>query len=947
MKKALYFISAALLLVAGSCAKQLDSTELDIPAGGRVSALTADMPATKAVFENDQVMKWQEGDQIGVYVYSTTLDNATEYTPWIAPYTLASGAGETKATFTHVFSDESLGETFGNVAIYPYADGSVYHYSDAGSTLDLMLPIEYYVSTLEELQRVNMPMVAVLDMTDDSSKESISFQHVGGAIKVTINGLDPKKVAWVELLAEGKRVNGLFTGINVSGEQAPVVEAVPVDGDPQQDFNYYNNQRRVIISFPEDIDMPDPAVFYFPVPAGTYNSFSILGYDRNRSLYFSKYAQSDANIVNRGTILQMPAFDAPQPIVAQSWTVVSSLDGWADDTAALTKVQDEVWKVEHLSLPARTEFKLRADGDWGKSFGLYDDLLIGAQMPVYRNGGNFVAPVGGVYDITLDAAAETVLVELVPPAFQSYDNFTEPSSWTVIGALSADAISWDNDIVMTSNGEWSVAQGVVLTTDDQFKFRQNQDWAVNYGGNWDLAVPDGWMYVLDPSTVVTGFADGPNLAMAESGTYDILFHNEGHLFVAVPTLGGTHTLAHDPQDPQDPPTPPEPFDGWSVIGNICNTSWDTDFDMTTEDQVVFTSSLLAINEGEVFKIRYGHDWEVNRGPDSSDPVTIGVPFDVVGNGQNITLTESGTYIIIYDSQAEQITVVSSQPAAPSWGVVGSMTGWGSDPDIPMVEDPNIPGLFVADNVSLSAEDVFKIRANSSWDVNYGGTFQDFGYTFAAYQNGENIAVGKSGVYSILLDLTNPNSPLIAVLEAPSSAPSITIDGDFDDWANVQGVQGSDGILVMKSHVTDTDLFFYFEFDSQYLVLDNVNFANYLTLCFDCGGDRTKNVSYWGIVDGGVNYDFHYQLWLMQGGQVKMANWDVTGLAYNGAFEGGVMKLEFSFARSSNTLFQNPEKYFGAYLNDNYVTYLNDQEVWDGGNLTGLAPAQGNNLVELK
>ena len=79
----------------------------------------------------------------------------------------------------------------------------------------------------------------------------------------------------------------------------------------------------------------------------------------------------------------------------------------------------------------------------------------------------------------------------------------------------------------------------------------------------------------------------------------------------------------------------------------------------------------------------------------------------------------------------------------------------------------------------------------------------------------------------------------------------------------------------------------------------------------------------------------------------MANWDVTGLAYNGAFEGGVMKLEFAFSRSSNELFKNKIMYFGAYLLDQYVEVEEGTEHWLGGELAGMAPVQGEELAKLK
>ena len=52
---------------------------------------------------------------------------------------------------------------------------------------------------------------------------------------------------------------------------------------------------------------------------------------------------------------------------------------------------------------------------------------------------------------------------------------------------------------------------------------------------------------------------------------------------------------------------------WSVIGGICNTNWDVDHPMTKVADGVFESGVLALNEGEEFKVRQGASWTVNFG----------------------------------------------------------------------------------------------------------------------------------------------------------------------------------------------------------------------------------------------------------------------------------------------------------------------------------------------
>ena len=85
------------------------------------------------------------------------------------------------------------------------------------------------------------------------------------------------------------------------------------------------------------------------------------------------------------------------------------------------------------------------------------------------------------------------------------------------------------------------------------------------------------------------------------------------------------------------------------------------------------------------------------------------------------------------------TVTLEPAAAPSWGVVGSMTGWGSDPDYPMTE---AGASYVSDPIELKAGDELKCRFNSDWAENYGADGKD----------GANVKVEADGTYTVLLDL---------------------------------------------------------------------------------------------------------------------------------------------------------------------------------------------------
>ena len=86
---------------------------------------------------------------------------------------------------------------------------------------------------------------------------------------------------------------------------------------------------------------------------------------------------------------------------------------------------------------------------------------------------------------------------------------------------------------------------------------------------------------------------------------------------------------------------------WSVIGNICNTNWDTDFALNPVSEGVWESDVLDLEAGKEFKVRQGASWDVNFGVD-------GAP-----NGGNIVVETTGNYKVrfTYDGTTATIELV--------------------------------------------------------------------------------------------------------------------------------------------------------------------------------------------------------------------------------------------------------------------------------------------------
>ena len=165
--------------------------------------------------------------------------------------------------------------------------------------------------------------------------------------------------------------------------------------------------------------------------------------------------------------------------------VPGSMNGWKADTEdnILVDMKKTGTYSGWVYASGDDEFKF-ALGSWDENWGC-SDITEGVLVP----GGDNIKPAEGMYYITAN-------VEDLKATFTK-------TSWTIIG----DAVGgWDtaNDVELTWNSEKKVYEATVKMSEGGFKFRANQDWAINLGG------ADGNLA-----------QDGANIAV-EAGTYYIV-----------------------------------------------------------------------------------------------------------------------------------------------------------------------------------------------------------------------------------------------------------------------------------------------------------------------------------------------------------------------------------------------------------------------------------------
>ena len=446
---------------------------------------------------------------------------------------------------------------------------------------------------------------------------------------------------------------------------------------------------------------------------------------------------------------------------ASDWSVIGALSAyeisWDGDLNMWTDGAGN-HVAAHVKLAAGDEFKFRQGQDWavnmGGDFGSLDN-----EFAVSQDGPNIIVGADGVYDLYVNPAQG---IAWITAAYDPFPDYTEASTWSVIGALSLEGISWDGDVAMITDGTWHVALGVNLAEADEFKFRKDADWAVNMGGDFGG---------LDNEFAVS--QDGPNIKVGAAGSFDLYVNPDAGLAKVTEASGAKVSAKIGGGDePQ-----PEPVTGWNIIG--LNGDWDNDV-RATEENGVWTAYITAEGDTE-FKWRKDGGWDENYG---GVFVALGEPFAAVAGGDNIKVGV-GFWKVVLDTNELTITVSNGQV----WSLIGDFNEWAGDVDMTLTD-----GKWVSPVTKISGG--FKLRENHGWDNNRGGAFVAVGEPFAAVAGGDNISV-EEGNYIVTYD---PEAETIVIDETGWG-----VVGTINGWGSTPDIiLKEEGLFLVAKNVALTD-----------------------------------------------------------------------------------------------------------------------------------------------
>lgn len=265
---------------------------------------------------------------------------------------------------------------------------------------------------------------------------------------------------------------------------------------------------------------------------------------------------------------------------------------------------------------------------------------------------------------------------------------------------------WDTDTEMNFDTQKQRFWVDVTLTAGEFKFRADNDWAINFGG------ADGRLS-----------QNGDNIK-ATAGNYRVYATLNNSAEITYELNAGDYGTGGG----EEPDPGPEKAD-WYIHGQtVATPDWGpTAMESASSNIVAYKAAGVEVAANSEFLFKSGDEsqWigaDAAFAGSSPYTCTIGSAFKVSADKVNAVIAEAGTYDywLLPEAGRAYVMAAGAKPelVADTWGLVGNITGWGDLGDFSMSEEG---AYLVRKGVALTTASEFKIRVNNAWDdsKNYG------------------------------------------------------------------------------------------------------------------------------------------------------------------------------------------------------------------------------------
>ena len=291
-----------------------------------------------------------------------------------------------------------------------------------------------------------------------------------------------------------------------------------------------------------------------------------------------------------------------------------------------------------------------------------------------------------------------------------------------------------------------------------------------------------------------------NTEVEAGNTYDV-YHNydtswmiaAGDYKLTIDFNEMTLTVASATEEEEDDTATDDSGEIWSLSGDI--NSWSdasgSGYEFTYEGDGVYTLSLETLSG--TFKLRKDYAWDENYGSNGST-INVGETYTLVSNASdNISITDSpelsGVTLTFTISDSEATLLIEAESSSSidysqySWSLCGEINSW-AETDTTYDFTDNGDKTFSLTLESFDQTE-FKLVADHSWDVNFGGD----GSTAVTIDTPYTLVLGSSKNLWMDADYTNITMTLDCSVEAPTL--TVTVEEEATDSTTEE--EQADGI----------------------------------------------------------------------------------------------------------------------------------------------------------